>query len=92
MDVDVDIDVDVSQWGALAVIPDRAIPEFQQVFWKIRPIFFRKKILFLETKTGNFGTVEPRSTDTHLLGKPAVYNGQFRLSRHRKISYIFSEK
>ena len=38
---------------------------------------------------GNFNTVEPRSTDTHLIRKPAVYNGQFRLSRHWKISYDF---
>ena len=41
----------------------------------------------------NFNTVEPRSTDTHLIRKPAVYNGQFRLSRHAEKSHmIFSEK
>ena len=63
------------------------IPEFQY-FLKII-ISFRKKIRFWETKIGNFSTVEPRSTDTHLIRKPAVDNGQFRLSRHWKISYDF---
>ena len=90
LNVDVDVDIGhrcekVTCGGSYSW--SRTIPEFQY-FLKII-IFFHKKIRFWETTMGNFNTVEPRSTDTHLIRKPAVYNGQFRLSRHWKISYDF---
>ena len=90
--LNVDVDVDIGHRCekvrcGVSYSWSRTIPEFQY-FLKII-IFFHKKIRFWETTMGNFNTVEPRSTDTHLIRKPAVYNGQFRLSHHWKISYDF---